>query len=165
MLKMPVKIVMHCESTTHLLTAMFVVRFKKPGASAKLTQTILARLDARPSWGDLTSKIAEEFSISSNNVGVVFLDEVEGNFALKNKQDLQSFYHVFDPSSGKIKFVVQDLQTPDCESASNSLSTYNSSLLQLAPKTISSTWSASSNLSDLSKAGKRLAVRLIKIAQ
>jgi hypothetical protein len=100
----------------------FVVKLKKASASAELTQTILARFDARPSWGDLASKFAEEFSISSNNVGVVFLDEVEGKLTLKNEQELRSFYEVFDPSSGKIKFVVQDLQTPDCESASNSLS-------------------------------------------
>ncbi|KAM6499475.1 hypothetical protein JOM56_004983 [Amanita muscaria] len=105
----------------------FVVKLKKASASAELTQTILARFDARPSWGNLASKIAEEFSISSNNVGVVFLDEVKGKLTLKNEQELQSFYEVFDPSSGKIKFVVQDLQTPD------------------SPKTISSTWSASSS--------------------
>ncbi|KIL58347.1 hypothetical protein M378DRAFT_319083 [Amanita muscaria Koide BX008] len=109
----------------------FVVKLKKASASAELTQTMLVRFDARPSWGDLASKIAEEFSISSNNVGVVFLDEV-CKLTLKNEQELQSFYEVFDPSSGKMKFVVQDLQTPD------------------SPKTISSTWSASSNLSGLS---------------
>ena len=96
----------------------FIVKLKKASASAELTQIILARFDARPSWGDLASKIAGEFSISSNNVGVVFLDEVEDIYiTLKNEQELQSFYELFDPSSGKIKFVVQDLQTPDCESA------------------------------------------------
>ncbi|KAM6490570.1 hypothetical protein JOM56_013913 [Amanita muscaria] len=116
----------------------FVVKLKKAGASAELTQIILARFDARPSWGDLASKIAEEFSISSNNVGVVFLDEAEGKLTLKNEQELQSFYEIFDPSSGKIKFVVQDLQTPD------------------SPKTISSTWSASSKLSDLLNADDQL---------
>ena len=123
-------------------------------ASAESTQTKLAQFDARPSRGDLASKIAEEFSISSNNVCV----EVEGKFILNNEQELQSFYEAFDPSSG-IKFVVQDLQTPDCESASNSLS------LLITPQLISSTWSAGSNLSDLSKAAKQLAVKLIKIAQ
>ena len=103
----------------HLLTAMpFVVKLKKASALAELTpQTILAPFDTWPSWGDLTLKIAEEFSISSNNVGVVFLDKVDGKYTLKNEQDLQSFYDVFHPSSGKIKFVVQDLQTPDCESS------------------------------------------------
>lgn len=143
----------------------FVIKLKKASASADLTQTILARFDARPNWGNLASKIAEEFSISWNNVGVVFLDEVEGRLTLKNEQELQSFYEVFDPSSGKIKFVVQDLQTPDsdCESASNPLPIiHHSSLSQLAPKTMSSIRSASSNLSDLSKAGKELAVRMIK---
>ena len=97
----------------------FVVKLKKASASAELT---LARFDTQPSRRDLASKIAKEFSISSNNVGVsVFLDEVEGKLTLKNEQELlQSFYEVFDPSSEKIEFVVQDLRTPDCESASNS---------------------------------------------
>ncbi|KAF8721931.1 hypothetical protein AX14_010103 [Amanita brunnescens Koide BX004] len=57
-----------------------------------------------------------------------------GEISPRNRRGLRSFYEVFDPSSGKIKFVVQDLQTPD------------------SPKTISSAWSASSNLSGLSKA-------------
>ncbi|KAF8622421.1 hypothetical protein AX15_007032, partial [Amanita polypyramis BW_CC] len=118
----------------------FVVKLKKASTSAELTRTILARFDARPSWWNLTSKIAEEFSIPSNNVGVVFLDEVEGKITLKNEQELQSFYEVFDPSSGKIKFVVQDLQAPD------------------SSKTISSTSSASSNISDLSKADDQLKI-------
>ncbi|KAF8331793.1 hypothetical protein F5887DRAFT_55172 [Amanita rubescens] len=111
----------------------FIVKLKKAGASAELTQTILARFDARPSWEDLASKIDKEFSISSNNVGVVFLDEVDGNITLKNEQELQSFYDTFSPSSGKLKFVVQDLQTP------------------YSPRTTPSTWPASSNLSNLSK--------------
>ncbi|KAF8622420.1 hypothetical protein AX15_007032, partial [Amanita polypyramis BW_CC] len=131
----------HVLRIAQILTAMpFVVKLKKASTSAELTRTILARFDARPSWWNLTSKIAEEFSIPSNNVGVVFLDEVEGKITLKNEQELQSFYEVFDPSSGKIKFVVQDLQAPD------------------SSKTISSTSSASSNISDLSKADDQLKI-------
>lgn len=97
----------------------FIIKLKKASAP---TQTKLAYFEARPSWRDLASKIAGLFSISSNNVAVVFIHEAEGEFTLKNEEDLQSFYEVFDPSSGKIKFVVQDQQTPDCESASNRLS-------------------------------------------
>ncbi|KAF8346567.1 hypothetical protein F5887DRAFT_1281694 [Amanita rubescens] len=110
----------------------FVVKLKKANAP-----TALARFDARPSWGDLASTIAELFEISLNNVGVVFIDEAKEAHIITEEQYLQSFYEVFDPPE-QIKFVVQDLQTPD-------------------PKTtITSTWSADSNLSDLSNAGDEL---------
>ena len=101
----------------HLLTVMpFVVKLKKANAP-----TVVARFDARPSWGDLASTIAELFEISLNNVGVVFIDEAKEAHIITEEQYLQSFYEVFDPPE-KIKFVVQDLQTPDRESASNRLS-------------------------------------------
>jgi hypothetical protein len=74
---------------------------------------IFANFDARPSWGDLASKIAGLVSISSNNVALIFVHKAMGEFTLKN--EVQSSYEVFDPSSGTIKFVVQDLQTPDRE--------------------------------------------------
>jgi hypothetical protein len=90
----------------------FVVKLKKANAS-----TTFARFDARPSWGDLASEIAELFKISSNNVGVVFLDEDKEKYTITTEVQLQSFYEAFNPSSGKIKFVVQDLQTPDREFA------------------------------------------------
>ena len=100
-------------NTPSPITAMpFVVKLKKASASAELTRTKLARFDARPSWRDLASKIDEEFRISPDNVGVVFLD-VEDQLTLTNEKDLQSFYEVFDPSSGKIEFVVQDLHCAD----------------------------------------------------
>ena len=94
----------------------FVVKLKKANAP-----TVVARFDARPSWGDLTSTIAEQFEISLNNVGVVFIDEAKEAHIITEEQYLQSFYEVFNPPE-KIKFVVQDLQTPDRESASNRLS-------------------------------------------
>lgn len=77
-------------------------------------------LDAQPNWGDLTSKIAKVFNISSNNVAVIFID-AEGELLFTNEEELQSFYESsrFDLSYGNIKFVVLDLQTPDCESAVN----------------------------------------------
>jgi hypothetical protein len=96
----------------------FIIKLKQASAP---TQIKLACFEARPSWRDLASKIAELFSISSNNVAVIFIDE-EGEFTLKNEKDLQPFYKVFGPSSRKIKFVVQDLQAPDCESPSKRLS-------------------------------------------
>ena len=93
-----------------------VVKLKKANAP-----TVLARFDARPSWGDLASTIAELFEISLNNVGVVFIDDAKEAHFITEEQYLQSFYEVFDPPE-KIKFVVQDLQTPDRESTSNRLS-------------------------------------------
>ncbi|KAF8317523.1 hypothetical protein F5887DRAFT_1088745 [Amanita rubescens] len=95
----------------------FIVKLKKANT---LT---LARFDARPSWGDLASEIADLFRISSNHVGVVFIDEAKNAIILTKEQELQSFYKAFDPFSGKLKFVVQDLQNPD------------------SPTTIASTWS------------------------
>ncbi len=65
-----------------------------------------ANFHARPSWGELASKIARLYSISSNNVSLIFIHEARGTSTLKNEEDLQSFYDVFDPSSGTIKFVV-----------------------------------------------------------
>lgn len=94
----------------------FVVKLKKANAP-----TVVARFDARPSWGDLASTIAELFEISFNNVGVVFIDEAKETHIITEEQYLQSFYEVFNPLE-KIKLVVQDLQTPDRESASNRLS-------------------------------------------
>lgn len=94
----------------------FVVKLKKANAP-----TVVARFDARPSWGDLASTIAELFEISFNNVGVVFIDEAKEAHIITEEQYLQSFYEVFNPLE-KIKLVVQDLQTPDRESASNRLS-------------------------------------------
>ncbi|KIJ97897.1 hypothetical protein K443DRAFT_681171 [Laccaria amethystina LaAM-08-1] len=97
----------------------FIIKLKQASAP---TQIKLAYFEARPSWRDFASEIAGLFSISPNNVAVIFIHEAEGEFTLKNEEDLQSFYEVFNPSSGKIKFVVQDLQAPDCESASKRLS-------------------------------------------
>lgn len=87
----------------------------------KADLTKLACFDAQPSWGDLASKIAELFRIeSAEKVGVNFIDGAGDVVPLINEQGLQWFYSEhFDQSSGKIKFVVEDLQVPDCESAFN----------------------------------------------
>ncbi len=63
---------------------------------------IFVTFDAWPSWGDLASTIAWLFGISSNNVAVIFIHEAKGKSTLKNEEDLQYFYEVFDPSSGTI---------------------------------------------------------------
>ncbi|KAF8347795.1 hypothetical protein F5887DRAFT_1072145 [Amanita rubescens] len=82
------------------------VKLKKANAPTRL-----AFFDAQPSWGDLASKIADLFSMSPKNVSVNFVDQAKDVVvSLTNEQELHEY---FDQSSGEIKFVVQDLQTPD----------------------------------------------------
>ena len=106
----------------------FIFKLKKPNdASARLVF-----FNERPSWEVLALTIAQRFSIPSNHVSVIFRTNLDGDITVEKEGDLQSFYEVYNPSSGKIKGIVQDLQTPDRESASNWLSllgTYNPSLL------------------------------------
>ena len=88
------------------------IKLKKANASARLVY-----FDAQPSWGDLASKIANLFNIPPKNIGVAFVDKAKNAVTLTNEQELQRFYKSLDQSSEEIKFVVQDLQTPDGESA------------------------------------------------
>jgi hypothetical protein len=91
------------------------VKLKKANAPTRL-----AHFDAQPSWGDLASKIADLYSMSPKNVSVNFVDQAKDVVvSLTNEQELQCFYEHFDQSFGEIKFVVQDLQTPDRESVSD----------------------------------------------
>ena len=94
---------------------MPLVPFKLKKAN---TPVRLAHFDVQPSWGDLASKISSLFNIPLKDVGVAFFDKAKDVVTLTNEQDLQYFYKSFDQSSEEIKFVVQDLQTPDGESAS-----------------------------------------------
>jgi hypothetical protein len=93
---------------------MTLVRFKLKKAN---TPARLAHFDARPHWEDLASKIANLFNTPPKDIGVAFIDKAKDAVTLTNDQELQDFYQSFDQSSGEIKFVVQDLQTPDGESA------------------------------------------------
>jgi len=103
-------------------------KFKKTNAPTRL-----AEFDTQPSWEVLASKIAELFDIPLKDVGVYYVDKQKDAVTLNNAQDLQWFYNKLDMSSEEIKFVVQDLRTPDAEA------------------TLASTWSMDSNLSVLSK--------------
>jgi len=88
-------------------------KFKKANAPNRL-----ADFDTQPTRGDLASKIAKLFDIPLKDVGVAFVDERKDAITtLNNEQDLQRFYKSLDQSSEEIKFVVQDLRTPDGESA------------------------------------------------
>jgi hypothetical protein len=87
-------------------------KFKKTNAPARL-----AHFDAQPSWGDLASKIAKLFdtppktlvSLSSTKPKTQSLSPTTKSFRISTSH--------FNQSSEEIKFVVQDLQTPDRESA------------------------------------------------
>ena len=69
----------------------------------------------RPDWERLSARITELFNIPSKDVGVAFVDEAQEAFILTDDNALQLFYESLDQSSPetKIKFVVQDRQTPN----------------------------------------------------
>lgn len=81
------------------------------------TPSRFAHFDEKPSWADLASKISPLFNIPTDRVGVAFIAKDKDPDILANEQDLQLFYKFLDKSSQEINFVVQDLQTPDRESA------------------------------------------------
>lgn len=81
------------------------------------TPSRFAHFDEQPSWADLASKISQLFNIPSDRIGVAFITKDKEPDILANERDLHLFYKFLDQSSQEIKFVVQDLQTPDRESA------------------------------------------------
>jgi hypothetical protein len=105
-----------CPVISHivLLTAMPFIPFKLRKANAP---SRFAHFDGQPSWADLASKITQLFIIPPDRVGIAFITKDKEPAILSNEQDLQLFYGSLDQSSEEIKFIVQDLQTPDCESA------------------------------------------------
>jgi hypothetical protein len=84
-------------------------KLKKADAPTKLTA-----FSNQPSWNDLASKITYLFHISSDNVGVAFVDQGKEIVTVNNEEDLRSFYALHQ-SSEPAKFVVQDLKAPDSE--------------------------------------------------
>jgi Wiskott-Aldrich syndrome protein len=89
--------------------AMSRILFKLKQANAP---TRIAGFDGQPSWHDLASRITHLFNIPLDRVGVAFVDEAREPVILTGEQGLQDFYKDYQ-SSGKVKFVVRDLQTPD----------------------------------------------------
>ena len=92
-------------------------KFKKNNAPTRI-----AEFDAQPSWGDLASKIAQLFNIPLKDIGVAYFDKAKDAVTITNEQELQRFYKSpkldqFVEDLQEIKFVMQDLQTPDGESA------------------------------------------------
>ncbi|KAF8337705.1 hypothetical protein F5887DRAFT_1078160 [Amanita rubescens] len=112
----------------------FIFILKKPNA----TTVRLVSFDERPSWEVLALTIAEDFSISPNDVSVIFPPDSNGDITVEKEGNLQSFYEVYNPPSGKFKGIVQDLQAPDPQDA------------------ITSTWSMGSDLSNLSNSDDQL---------
>ena len=100
------------------------------------TPSRFAHFDEKPSWADLASKISQLFNIPTDRVGVAFIAKDKDPDILANEQDLQLFYKFLDKSSQEIKFVVQDLQTPDRESAFRSFFSIPISLSFASPPPI-----------------------------
>ncbi|KIL59622.1 hypothetical protein M378DRAFT_26883 [Amanita muscaria Koide BX008] len=90
---------------------MLRYRFRKANAP-----TLIVNFIVQPSWKDLASNITEEFKIPSSRVGVVFVNEAKATFTITDEEELQKFYKSLNQSYEEIKFVVQDLATPDPES-------------------------------------------------
>jgi hypothetical protein len=96
----------------------FLVKLKKANAL-----NIGLYFDTLPDWRVLAKHIEEQYSVSPENINLDFLKD--GRISrITNEQDLQNFYEQHDHSSKKIKFVVQDLQAPDCESPAFNPATY-----------------------------------------
>ena len=90
-------------------------KFKKSNAPTRV-----AEFDTQPSWGDLASKVAQLFNIPLKHVGVTYFDEAKDAVTITNEEELQGLYYKsfrLDQSFEENKFVVQDLRTPDGESA------------------------------------------------
>ena len=84
-------------------------KLKKANASTKL-----AHFSEKPSWEDLTYKIARLFNIPSNRVGLASaFVEKEVPITLSSEDELQDFYKY--KSSEVIDLVVQDTLAPDSE--------------------------------------------------
>jgi hypothetical protein len=162
-----------------LLTIMTIFfKLKKTNASTRL-----AYFSEKPSWEDLTSKIARLFNIPSDRVGVAFVEKEEP-ITLRSEDELQGFYKY--KSSEVIDLVVQDTLDPDSKCLIGSYSR-NSHRFPTSPDvsqlymfslhspthsagfrfattplaSITSTWLQDTNLSDLFKSAAVIPTKLI----
>lgn len=114
----------------------------------------------RPTFDELSLKIITLCQIPRDRLTITFRNAEKQFIDLTNDDALQEFYKSLDPDCKYIKFVVQDSQAPDSEFIHPhhflclTSCVYPCCLLS-SVATISSTWSAGSNLSDLSKTGKQ----------
>ncbi len=92
----------------------FDVKLKKAN-----DRTEIAHFNAPPGWEELAWTIFHKFDVSPENLIVGYIDQTKEAVFLANDEELQDCYKNVDLSSRKIKFVVEDQQTPDCESAFN----------------------------------------------
>lgn len=116
-----------------------------------------------PSWDDLAMRISELFKFPLEDVIVTYVTNKEP-VGLANDKELQNFYNSLrlevDQIDKEIKFVVQDRENFDSGSAVDSPMFHISYLLPLGNTTITSTWSAGSNLSDLCNDGRQSPVSI-----
>ena len=63
------------------------VLFKSKKADATCAK--LVEFEDLPNWSDLASKIAQDFLILPEDVGVAYVDEARDSFNLTNEQDLR----------------------------------------------------------------------------
>ena len=93
----------------------FRFKLKKAYIKAECTE-----FDHKPCWELLTSRIGENFGISSTDVRLTFVLNGE-ECTLKDDGHLQLFYTMH--KSSEMTFVVQDLKFPDSSGAISAVST------------------------------------------
>jgi len=81
---------------------------------ANTSEARLAHFDGSPSWPELSSKVAQMFSIPQKDVGVAYVDKAGVSVTVRNDQDLGHYYRFLE-SFEQMKFVVQNLRIPDGE--------------------------------------------------
>lgn len=98
-------------SSTLWQTAMSTIlfRFKKANSPTRLVY-----FEMWPSWQDLASNVSRLFDIPQEKVGIAFVENRDATM-LENERGFQGFYQSLDQSCKEIKFVVQDIRTPDGE--------------------------------------------------
>jgi len=114
----------------------------------------LLELDAWPTWDELTSKIIQLFQIPRDQIIITFRNPHGKFIDITNVGDLQQLCESLQESCRYIKFVVQDSRALDGELIFPHPSCLTRShCSHPVTATLSTTWSADSNLSDLIKPG------------
>jgi hypothetical protein len=101
---------------------MLAIKLKKVNDSTRF-----AHFPTLPSFLELATAIFEIFQIPPEDVGLAFVDKDNNLVILTNDPDLQEFYNL--QHSEEIKFVVQNLQNPDCALDSSRLLALHFSLI------------------------------------
>lgn len=79
---------------------------KQGGLTRRLT------FPTHPSWAVLSSKISETFGITTDNIGVSYLDQDGDEVTFSSEEELQDYYSTLGGAKFKlIRFAVQDLSS------------------------------------------------------